>query len=52
MPFCCYQYVMSRSILRNFDLKSWVKMQLEPLFTIRTLEQTSGFMDKNHCILR
>ena len=22
---CCYQYVVSRSVLQNFDLKSWVK---------------------------
>ena len=25
MLFSCYQYVASRCVLRNFDLKSWVK---------------------------
>ena len=52
ISYILHQYVMSCSILRNFDLKSWVKMQLETLFTIRTLEQTSGFMHQNHCIWR
>ena len=38
--FSCYQYVASRFVLRNFNLKSWVKMQLEPLFTIGALKDS------------
>ena len=38
--FSCYQYVVSRCVLWNFDLKSWVNMQLEPLFTIGALKDS------------
>lgn len=38
--FSCYQYVASRCVLRNFNLKSWVKMQLETLFTIGALKDS------------
>ena len=43
MLFNCYQCVASHCVLQNFDLQSWVKIQLESLITMGALKQTSGF---------